>query len=189
MNILDLEFVKGFIRVCEDGWNQGWHERNGGNLTYRMRKEEVEAAKAAFTFDKPWVNMGVSAPALGGEYFLATGSGKFFRNVVLAPQDIALTKISAAFSIVCIRPKVMSKSGPDANRPWCAQTAASYSRMSLLVASAMSAPPGTIHSTTPTPPGKTTGHSVALFHSARENSRAVSGSTNVIAMMFAGCAW
>ena len=97
MNILDLEFVKGFIRLCEDGWNQGWHERNGGNLTYRLRKEEVEAAREAFTTDKPWVNMGVCAPALGGEYFLATGSGKFFRNVPLAPQDnICILEINEA---------------------------------------------------------------------------------------------
>ena len=97
MNILDLEFVKGFIRLCEDGWNQGWHERNGVNLTYRLRKEEVEAAREAFTTDKPWVNMGVCAPALGGEYFLATGSGKFFRNVPLAPQDnICILEINEA---------------------------------------------------------------------------------------------
>ena len=29
-------FMKGFARLCADGWEQGWHERNGGNLTYRM---------------------------------------------------------------------------------------------------------------------------------------------------------
>ena len=34
--IYDVANVKGFIRMCNDGWLQGWHERNGGNLTYRM---------------------------------------------------------------------------------------------------------------------------------------------------------
>ena len=87
MSILDVEIVKGFIRMCDDGWNQGWHERNGGNLTYRMKKEEVEECKAWFTYDKEWVNMGVKAQNMAGEYFIATGSGKFFRNVILAPQD------------------------------------------------------------------------------------------------------
>ena len=38
MGILDIEIVKGFMRMCNDGWLQGWHERNGGNLTYRMRQ-------------------------------------------------------------------------------------------------------------------------------------------------------
>ena len=54
-------------------------------------------------------------------------------------------------------------------------TAASYSFISWLVARAMSLPPGTIQGTTPTPPGNTTGHSVALFHKARVKSRAVRG--------------
>ena len=34
MNFLDAEFVQEFIRMANDGWEQGWHERNGGNLSY-----------------------------------------------------------------------------------------------------------------------------------------------------------
>ena len=37
MGILDIEIVKGFMRMCNDGWLQDWHERNGGNLTYRAK--------------------------------------------------------------------------------------------------------------------------------------------------------
>ena len=36
--IYEIPCVKGFIRMCNDGWLQGWHERNGGNLTYRLRQ-------------------------------------------------------------------------------------------------------------------------------------------------------
>ena len=28
MGILDIEIVKGFMRMCNDGWLQGWHERD-----------------------------------------------------------------------------------------------------------------------------------------------------------------
>ena len=28
--------------MANDGWEQGWHERNGGNLSYRVKPEEVE---------------------------------------------------------------------------------------------------------------------------------------------------
>ena len=42
--IYDVANVKGFIRMCNDGWLQGWHERNGGNLTYRMTEEDVAAS-------------------------------------------------------------------------------------------------------------------------------------------------
>ena len=41
--IYDVANVKGFIRMCNDGWLQGWHERNGGNLTYRMTLSTASA--------------------------------------------------------------------------------------------------------------------------------------------------
>ena len=42
MKILDSKFMKGFIKMADDGFQQGWHERNGGNLSYRLKAEEVE---------------------------------------------------------------------------------------------------------------------------------------------------
>ena len=88
MKITDIPVMKDYIRVCADGWDQGWHERNGGNLTYRMRPEEVDQCRPFFK-ETPgdWVDMGVQAYNLKGEFFLSTGSGKYFRNVPLAPQD------------------------------------------------------------------------------------------------------
>ena len=86
MKVLDAEFVKGFIRMADDGWNQGWHERNGGNLTYRIKSEEVELVKENFE-PKQWQAIGITVPALANEYFLVTGSGKYFRNVSIKPED------------------------------------------------------------------------------------------------------
>lgn len=87
MEILDVKFVQGFIRMCNDGWEQGWHERNGGNLSYRMKPEEVEEVKAYFDDTHDWQPIGTSVPGLAGEYFMVTGSGKYFRNVILDPAD------------------------------------------------------------------------------------------------------
>ena len=28
--------------MANDGYLQGWHERNGGNLSYRLKTDEVE---------------------------------------------------------------------------------------------------------------------------------------------------
>ena len=86
MKFLDAEFVQGFIRMANDGWEQGWHERNGGNLSYRVKPEEVEMVKENFN-SKEWQPIGTSVPYLAGEYFLVTGSGKYFRNVILKPED------------------------------------------------------------------------------------------------------
>lgn len=97
MCIYNVPVMQGYIRMCEDGWNQGWHERNGGNLTYRLAEDEVAALRPYFKTPGEWVNMGVQADNLRGEYFIATGSGKYFRNVALAPQDnICVLEINEA---------------------------------------------------------------------------------------------
>ena len=97
MNILDLEVMKGFIRMCNDGLLQGWHERNGGNLTYRMNTYEVKECSAYFHPKTDWVPMGVKAENLAGEYFISTGSGKFMRNVILEPQNtLCIVEINEA---------------------------------------------------------------------------------------------
>ena len=94
--IYDVANVKGFIRMCNDGWLQGWHERNGGNLTYRMTEEDVAACRPFFDeTPREWVNMGVQADNLAGEYFITTGSGKFFRNVEPDPiHSIGIVEIN-----------------------------------------------------------------------------------------------
>lgn len=90
--------MEGFIRMCGDGWQQGWHERNGGNLTYRMSADDVAACKPFFDkVPREWVGMGVQAENLAGEYFITTGSGKFFRNVELDPAaNIGIVEINGA---------------------------------------------------------------------------------------------
>ncbi len=87
MKVLDSEFMQGFMRMADDGWQQGWHERNGGNLTYRLKPEEVDACRDALSSDGEWKDIGTSVPGLAGEFFVSTGSGKYFRNVILDPAD------------------------------------------------------------------------------------------------------
>ncbi len=96
--ILDVGVMKDYIRMCQDAADQGWHERNGGNLSYRMTPEEVNACREYFrAVPGDWVEMGVSVPNLAGEYFIVTGSGKFLRNVSLAPQNnICIAEVDAA---------------------------------------------------------------------------------------------
>ncbi len=88
MSIEETPCIQGFVRMCNDGWNQGWHERNGGNLTYRMTDEDVEIVKPYFTDDPgSWVEMGVCAKDLAGQYFITTGSGKYMRNAISNVSD------------------------------------------------------------------------------------------------------
>ena len=74
-DILTAPFMTEVRKLLQNMYRLGWDERNGGNLTYRMKQEEVEECRPYFSTERPWVNMGVQADNLKGEYFIATGSG------------------------------------------------------------------------------------------------------------------
>lgn len=87
MDILQLPFVQEFIRTAEWGAQQGWHERNGGNLSYRLTADEAQAIKAEYSTPKSdWIAIGTEVPALAGELFLVTGTGRHLRHVALDPE-------------------------------------------------------------------------------------------------------
>ncbi len=97
MKVTESKCVQGFIRMCTDGWDLGWHERNGGNLSYRMKDEEVAEIKSNFTDKNGWQDIGTSVPNLAGEHFIVTGSGKFMRNVQLDPEaNISIIEIDSS---------------------------------------------------------------------------------------------
>lgn len=87
MKVLESTYAKGFIRMANDGWLQGWHERNGGNLSYRIKPEEIEAVKEDLDTDREWTDIGTTVPDLAGEFFLITGTTKYFRNISVDPAD------------------------------------------------------------------------------------------------------
>ncbi|MCR4655945.1 MAG: rhamnulose-1-phosphate aldolase [Lachnospiraceae bacterium] len=87
MKILDSKFVKGFINMAQEGYEQGWHERNGGNLSYRMTPHEVESIEDRLFRHGEWTDIKASVPGLSGEFFLVTGSGKYFRNIPVDPEE------------------------------------------------------------------------------------------------------
>lgn len=89
MNILESKPIKAFIKVADMGWKMGWHEINGGNMSYRMTADEADEIKEYFRFDNEWHEIGknVSVPDFSGQYFIVTGSGKYFQNVKDNPED------------------------------------------------------------------------------------------------------
>ena len=106
MRVTDTAFAKGFIRMCSDGFVQGWHERNGGNLSYRIKDEEIAQVKDELKLSGGsgrgqeyglWKEIGTEVPGLANEYFMVTGSGKYFRNVEPAPEDnICIIEVNGA---------------------------------------------------------------------------------------------
>lgn len=78
-------FVRAFVRMAADSWEQGWHERNGGNLSYRIPHAELEPLRGQLC-PGPWQPAGIAVPGLAGESFLITAAGSYFRNIA---DDVA----------------------------------------------------------------------------------------------------
>jgi rhamnulose-1-phosphate aldolase len=85
-NILKANFFNKMCEIINYMWEKGWDERNGGNVSYRLTEEEVEKyiniekIKATYELEE-------AIPELAGEFFLVTGSGKYFMNVGKEPAN------------------------------------------------------------------------------------------------------
>lgn len=91
-------FAKAFVRLAADGFAQGWHEGNGGNLSYRLKPEDVASCRSFF-YDNPssWVPLGVQAENLRGEFFMVTAAGAHMRAVPLDPDaTTGIVEVSSA---------------------------------------------------------------------------------------------
>jgi len=86
--MINQQFFKNFIKTTVDCFNKGWNERNGGNLSYRLKIEEVETIKENFYKCEKHLLEG-DFSSIRNEYFLVTGTGRYFRNVELDPKTNA----------------------------------------------------------------------------------------------------
>lgn len=69
-------------------WEKGWAERNGGNISYNIT-DVVDDNIRALTPVSEKFHIGKPVPALSGNYFLVTGTGKRMRYVHSSPMDNA----------------------------------------------------------------------------------------------------
>lgn len=97
-SIEQRSFVKAFVQMCGDAAALGWHEANSGNLSYRMKPDEVSATRGYFNeVVGPWVALGVQADSLRDEVFLVTGAGCQFRMIPRDPSgQVGIIEINSA---------------------------------------------------------------------------------------------
>lgn len=106
-NLRLREEVDRVAEVAGYLWSKGWAERNGGNISLQLTEWIGEAEKALPGLAPP-VCLEEAVPALGGEYFFVTGTGKRMRNVAKDPwANGALIRLSAdgrSFEIIAEHP-------------------------------------------------------------------------------------
>ncbi|MGO3791295.1 MAG: rhamnulose-1-phosphate aldolase [Enterococcus gilvus] len=94
-NILDAPFVKEMVEVTSNLYRLGWDERNGGNITYLLDEEEV-ANYLDINNVLRNIPMDFDGTPLKGKYFIVTGSGKYFKNVVTDPaMNLGVIRVAA----------------------------------------------------------------------------------------------
>ncbi|MBQ1553208.1 MAG: rhamnulose-1-phosphate aldolase [Clostridia bacterium] len=85
-DITDSRFVREMREITSNMYRQGWDERNGGNISMMLDREEVaqflDPDKIIRTIDT-----GFDAAPLAGKYFIVTGTGKYFKNVDRDPEN------------------------------------------------------------------------------------------------------
>ncbi len=85
-NILESKFITEMADVTANMYRQGWDERNGGNVSVILDEAEVaeylDTNKVLRTIPLNFT----ADPILKGKYFLFTGTGKYFKNVIKDPE-------------------------------------------------------------------------------------------------------
>lgn len=90
-NVLEAPFLVEFAKTAANMYRLGWDERNGGNISYLLKEEEVKEFLDVNHVIRKLPLAGVNSAAfdispLIGKYFLVTGTGKYFKNVLDDPE-------------------------------------------------------------------------------------------------------
>jgi rhamnulose-1-phosphate aldolase len=85
LDVLKAKFVQEMMATTANLYRLGWDERNGGNISYLLTEEEIYPY-LDLTQVKRTIPMNFNGTELKGRYFIVTGSGKYFKNVMVEPE-------------------------------------------------------------------------------------------------------
>ena len=90
-DIMTAPFVREMCETTANMYRLGWDERNGGNISYLLKQEEVAEYLDLSKVERVIPLMGVNevdfdASPLEGKIFIVTGTGKYFKNVEKDPE-------------------------------------------------------------------------------------------------------
>ncbi len=86
MRVQDSHFFKEALRFIGYGAGFGWHERNAGNISLRLDKNELDSVKSCFSEERDWVKLPMCVPEMANELIFTTVSGSYFIDMQEAPE-------------------------------------------------------------------------------------------------------
>ena len=97
-------------------WQNGWAERNGGNITVNIT-EFADAEMAALPALAPAIQIGKVLPYLKGKFFYAKGTGKRMRDLARYPMQngsiIRICDDCASYEIIADEPVLPTSELPS----------------------------------------------------------------------------
>jgi len=73
------------IKTSHDMWFKGWAEANAGNISVRLPHEATDN-EPLFDQKGEWFPLPERVPDVAGDFYLVTGTGRFLRNIEIAPE-------------------------------------------------------------------------------------------------------
>lgn len=90
----EAPFIREMSEVTSNMWKYGWDERNGGNVSYILDEAEV-AQYIDIRRVLRTIQPSFPVRELAGKYFIVTGSGKYFKNVMNDPElNLGVLRVS-----------------------------------------------------------------------------------------------
>lgn len=93
-NILDYPILKEMCAIIDNMYRLGWDERNGGNVSHLLDEKELSEYLDLSNIIRTYP-LNFDASEIAGKYFMATGTGKYFRNTLSDPEtNLGIFRVS-----------------------------------------------------------------------------------------------
>ena len=84
-NVYDMPMLNEVRKITANMYRQGWNERNGGNISCMIDKEDEDKYLSGLSVIRT-TELTAAVPELDGKCFLVTGTGKYFKNIEDDPE-------------------------------------------------------------------------------------------------------
>ncbi len=81
-----MSFINEVTEILDLLYKHNWDERNGGNLSYILKEEEVKEVCDINNITRTF-HYDFDLSPLVGRYFIITGTGKYFKNCLKDPKN------------------------------------------------------------------------------------------------------
>ncbi|WP_114354151.1 rhamnulose-1-phosphate aldolase [Saliterribacillus persicus] len=92
--LLNVPEIQELMKLTQDMWKMGWDERNGGNISYLLKEENI-IPYLSEAYPKRQMVLDFKVELLKNQYLLVTASGEYFRNIIMDPlATLGIIRIS-----------------------------------------------------------------------------------------------